>query len=467
MKRTIPRRPIARAGALVALGLTAVAVFVLGATGANAPGFKTAKRPYLVPLEAGVKVDPILSTGDIVGGYQMSGIPDGLGAYKDSDTLQVLSNHELGQTFPANPPGVNARISKVTLNDKTHGVLSATYLFNGSEGFERFCSATLEVVNGTPYYFTGEEAIGTGTGHDGSSIVLNAKTGQWTETPQFGHIQHENIVPVERIKKFMVVTTDDDFRSGSPSLLLAYIADSFADAVSGDPAHGSLYVWKALSPADTPASIAEGATIAGEFVPLTQAENANSSTIKTAAAAKGAFQFSRLEDAATAQQTPGRVFFADTGKSGDVSDTGRIYQLDINPSDPTKASLTFLLDSAAHGFANPDNLDASAHSLVFLEDREAPFRAQYGRVLVYDLNAKTLRAVARVDPTPPIPPGAWEATGVINAQTTLGNNWWLVNVQAHNRSAPQPGPAAPNTQPTPNTATGEDGQLLALYIPNS
>jgi len=198
-----------------------------------------------------------------------------------------------------------------------------------------------------------------------------------------------------------------------------------------------------------------------------EVKNANSSTIKAAAAAKGAFKFSRLEDAAVAQQTAGRVFFADTGKVGDVSDTGRIYQLDIDPSDPTKASLTFLLDSATHGFANPDNLDTSAQSLVFLEDREAPFRAQYGRVLVYDLKDKTLRTVARVDPTPPIAPGAWEATGVNNAQTLLGNNWWLVNVQAHNQSAPQPGPTPPATQPTPNTATGEDGQLLALYIPNS
>jgi hypothetical protein len=465
MRSRILRRRFARLGLALTLGLVVVGVFGLVATAASPPSFKTAKRPYLVPTEPGVVVDPIMSTGDVVGGYQMSGIPDGLGAYRDSGNLQVLMNHELGKTFPNNPPGVDARISKVTLNDKTHGVLSATYLFNGSEGFERFCSSTLEVVQGTPYYFTGEEAINAG--HDGSSIVMNARTGAWTETPHFGHIQHENIVPVERIKKFMVVTTDDDFRVGSPSLLLAYIADSFEDAVSGDPAHGSLYVWKATNPTDTPSSITEGSTIPGEFVPLTQVENANSTTIKTAAAAKGAFTFSRLEDAAVAQQTAGRVFFADTGKTGDPTITGRIYELDIDPSDPTKASLTFLLDSTTHGFVNPDNLDASTDSLVFLEDREAPFRAQHGRVLVYDLKDKTLRAVARVDPTPPIAPGAWEASGVINAQTLLGNDWWLIDVQAHNQTAPQPGPAPPGVQPTPNTSSGEDGQLLAVYIPNS
>jgi hypothetical protein len=463
MSRPTIGRRLARLGLALSLGLVAVGIFGLVATAATPPGFKTTKRAYLVPTASGVVTDPILSTGDLVGGYQMSGIPDGIGAYKDKGDLQVLFNHELGATFPGNPPGVNTRISKVTLNDKTHGALAGTYLFNGSEGFERFCSSTLAVIKGTPYYLTGEEAINAG--HDGSSIVMNAETGAWTETPQFGHIQHENVVPVDVKKRFMIVTTDDDFRAGSPSLLLAYIADSFEGAVSGDPAHGSLYVWKATNPADTPATITEGDTIPGEFVPVTQGENANSSSLKTAAVAKGRFPFSRLEDAAAAEQ--GVVYFADTGKSGDVSDTGRIYRLDVDEKDPTKASLTFLLDSATHGFANPDNLDVSKSTLVFAEDREAPFRAQYGRVLAYDLHDETLTAVARVDPTPPLLPGSWEATGVVDASKLLGKDWWLVNVQAHGQSAPQPGVTPPATQPAPNTATGEDGQLLGLYIPHS
>ena len=453
----------------VVFGLLVIGLVALGASAASDPGFKTAKRPYLVPVEPGVITDPILSTGDVIGGYQMSGIPDGLGAYKDSGTLQLLMNHELGASFPATPPGVDARISKLTINDKTHGVTGATYLFNGNlttEGYERFCSATLESINGTPYYFTGEEAINAG--HDGTSIVMNAKTGQWWSTPQFGHIQHENIVPVKRISKFMVVTTDDDFRIGSPSLFLAYMAASLQDAIAGN---GQLYVWKATNPADTPFTIHEGDSIPGEFVPLTQAENLNSTTIKTAARAKGAFPFSRLEDVATAQQRAGRLYFSDTGKIGDVTETGRIYQMDIDPSDPTKASLTFVLDSATHGFANPDNLDTSSQSLVFQEDREAPYRDIHNRVLVYDFRTGTVRVVARVDPFAGQRNGQWESSGVINAQTLLGNNWWLLDVQAHPTGAisteNQPGPALPGVQPTPNTARGEDGQLLAVYIPNS
>src|SRR5436190_14235932 len=114
MRSTNLRWRLMRAGAIALLGLAVVAA----STAASPPGFHTAKRPYLVPLATGVQVDPILSTGDVVGGYQMSGIPDGIGAFKDKGDLQVLFNHELGATFPANPPGVNARISKVTLNDK-------------------------------------------------------------------------------------------------------------------------------------------------------------------------------------------------------------------------------------------------------------------------------------------------------------------------------------------------------------
>jgi hypothetical protein len=450
-------------GSLLAAAACLLASVALAGSGA---GFKTAKPAYLVPMEAGVVVDPILSTGDIVGGYQMSGIPDGLGAYADSGTVQLLMNHELGQTFPALPPGVDARISKVTLNDKTHGVLDATYLFNGSEGFERFCSSTLEVINGTPYYFTGEEAINAG--HDGSSIVMNAETGQWWETEHFGHINHENVVPVVRLSKFMVATTDDDFRVGQPAYLYAYIADSLADAISGDPAKGSLYVWKASDPADTAFTLDKGETIPGEFVPLTQAENANSTTVKDAATTKGAFRFARLEDVATAQQRPGELYFVDTGKVGEATLRGRMYHMEIDPSDPTKASVTLLLDGdTGDDMVNPDNIDTSARSVVIQEDRESAFRDIPGRVLVYDIKTATVRPVAAVATTPPLRPGTWESSGVINAQALLGNDWWLVDVQAHSTFAPQPGPAPPGVQPTPNTATGEDGQLLALYIPDS
>jgi Bacterial protein of unknown function (DUF839) len=439
------------------------------------PGVKTTKPPYLVPTAPGVKVDPILSTGDIVGdpvsGYQMSGIPDGLGAYANrgrGKTFTVVMNHELGRTFPNSPPGVDARISRLRIDRKSTSVLDATYLFDGTEGFERFCSSTLELIRGVPYYFTGEEAIAPGPVHDGSSIVMNARTGEWRETPHFGHLQHENVVPM-RLSKWVFLTTDDDFRPGQPAYLYAYIARTFEGGVSGS--QGSLYVWKADDASETGnATATKGESIPGRFVPITQAENASSVTLKDAATAKGAFKFDRLEDAAVRSLTSNRVYIADTGKLP-ATERGRIYQLDISRSDPTRATLRMILNGDApdsDDLVNPDNMDVSRKALVIQEDRESAFRGDVGgstgfnRVLVYDLKSKTLRSVARVATPATLRPGTWESSGVINARHVLGRNWWLLDVQAHSTTAPQPGPTL-----EPNSSTGEDGQLLAIRIPGS
>ena len=83
-------------------------------------------------------------------------------------------------------------------------------------------------------------------------------------------------------------------------------------------------------------------------------------------------------------------------------------------------------------------------------------------MLVYDLRTGTLRSVARVNTPPPLRPGTWESSGAIDAEKLLGKDWWLVDVQAHEVVAPQPGPSL-----APTSATGEDGQLLAIKIPNS
>jgi hypothetical protein len=472
-----------RIAALVVLAGAAIcAAVALAAT-----GVKTSKPPYVVGTAPGVVVDPILSTGDIVPQgqmppYQMSGIPDGLGAYANhgksghdgrhgkKKTYTVLMNHELGITFPGTPPGVNTRISQLTVDAKSNSVLSAKYVFKGIEGFERFCSATLALIHGKPWYFTGEEAINgippaPPAGHDGSSIALNASTGQWFETAHFGHLQHENVVPA-KLKKWFFLTTDDDFRAGFDAHLYAYIADSFQAAISGDQSKGSLYVWKADSAIDS-TQIHKGQTLSGHFVPITQAENANSVTLKNAAAAKGAFKFDRLEDAALYKQKKGRFYFADTGKRPRTI-RGRIYQFDVNPGDPTQASLKLVLDGdAGDDLYNPDNLDTAKGKIVFQEDRESefrdpPFSGGYGRVMVYDIKSGTLQSVARVNTPPPLRPGTWESSGVINASKILGKGWWLLDVQAHSTTAPQPGPTL-----VPNSSTGEDGQLLAVYIPQT
>ena len=48
-------------------------------------------------------------------------------------------NHELGRSFPNNPPGVDTRITRLDIDRHTRRVHAAEYLFTGHELFERFC----------------------------------------------------------------------------------------------------------------------------------------------------------------------------------------------------------------------------------------------------------------------------------------------------------------------------------------
>ena len=462
--------------ALLALGAAQV-----GKAQSGGAGFDTSRPPQLVATADGVTINPILSAGDIVGNYQMSGVPDGLGAYtmtrsNGSEALQVLMNHELGGTAP---PGVGARVSKVTLDPESRGVRRASYLIDGKQGFSRFCSSTLARIAGEPMYFTGEESTDTGSltgdpgdgiGRGGTSIALNAETGDYRQTRHFGLLPHENVVPVKGLASATFLTTEDGDPTGNASQLYAYMAPTFRGAISGN--EGSLYVWKANDDVATDGNpstndISVGETIQGHFVRVNQDRNTSAEKLEANAQSRDAFDFVRLEDAAVSKREGNRLYINDTGSAGAETQRGRLYKFQFDKADPRNASLTVVLDNDTSTdpvkLTNPDNLDTSRNSIVIQEDRNSEYRAEnYGRVIVYDFSTKELRAVARVATPDGTPPGTWESSGVINASGTLGEDRWLLDVQAHSATAPQPGRSL-----EPNSSTGEDGQLLEIKIPGS
>jgi hypothetical protein len=295
---------------------------------------------------------------------------------------------------------------------------------------------------------------------------MDAESGFYRETPHFGHMQHENVVPL-KLSKWVFLTSEDDFRPG-PSYLYAYIATDFERGIRGT--NGSLYVFRANNTAQNQNSAAvKGVPIQGHFVPIPQSQNMNSTQLKSYATSQDAFRFDRLEDIALRPDIRGRTYIADTGKPPATA-RGRVYQFDVNPSDPTQATLTMILNGDApdaDDIYNPDNMDASTRVLMIQEDRESafrdpPFSGGYSRVMEYRFANRALRSVARVNTPPALRPGTWESSGIIDAGHLLGKNWWLLDVQAHSTTAPQPGPSL-----APNSSTGEDGQFLAMYVPDS
>ena len=426
--------------------------------------FITSARPQLKALAPGVDITPLITTGDVIGGrlggYQFSGAPDGIGAYRSAPgRYEVFMNHEMSHYWgdPA-----NARISHLTLNANAE-VLAASYPVDGREGYWWFCSSTLAYVGDVPWYFTGEEWARTPRG--GMSIAMNALTGRVVETPHFGSMAHENVVPVPDLARSVVLLPEDS--RGGRAQIWAYFADTVAAAIRG---RGSLRTWVPDSNLDgdpSPADISKGESLAGRFVTVKKAEKLPAERLNDAANQLGAMDFVRIEDVAYDPAQPGVTYWADTGSATKESRHGRLYKFTIDPAHPSRATLEVVLDGD-HGdpIYNPDNLGISDEALVIQEDRNFP-ASGYNRVWVWDLTTHDLTKVARTAPTARAMevaggPGAWESSGVVDVSGFFGDGAWLMNVQAHYTKARQPGPNL-----LVDSAKGGGGQLLLVRIPGT
>ena len=456
-----------RSRIVVVVWLNAVVAFSLlgpsGASGARVAArtpFVTSERPFLVPLEDGVVVRPVLTTGDIVGEYQMSGVPDGIGWYESSPgVIEVFFNHELHPDY--DPSG--SRVSHVTL-DADGEVTAAEYVVDGTEGYEWFCSSTLEILDGVPWYLTGEES--KHSPRKGTAVAIDASTGALHETPWYGHLGHENVVPVDGLSRAFLGLSEDGF--GEFSQFYAYLANSFAGALDGS--EGSLRVWvpdepvKDGNPSDD--DLDKGESMAGHFARIPEAEEVVPRELEKLVQSMGAFDFNRIEDQIDDPNAPGTIYFAETGRANQEVTHGRIYRLEVDPAHPRHATLSVVLDAAAgDDLVQPDNLGISDAAIVIQEDRNWK-GSGYNRVLVYDLATGTLTSVARTDPDQAIVdekgPGAWESSGVVDASAMFGPGWWLLDVQAHYTEM-----SVPDQSLEPDSAIGEGGQLTLVFIPGT
>ncbi len=421
----------------------------------------TSARPFLISTDPGTTITPILTSGEVAGDpsspFQFSGVPDGIGTYASApDRLEVFVNHETAHAW-GDPS--DARVSHLTL-DPSMQVVDASYLLDGSEGYEYFCSSTLDYVGDTPWYFTGEEWNGTPKG--AISIAVNTLTGRVVETPQFGHLNHENVVPIQGLARSMVYLSEDSFRLRSQAY--AYYSDSLWKAIHGS---GTFTVWVPDDRGDgDPSSndIAKGDTLAGRFVSIPHADTYSGLELNQVAEDLGAFNFVRVEDAAHDPGNPGVIYLTDTGAGKAETKNGRLYRLTVDPTDPRRATLEVVLDGdAGDHLVNPDNLGINATSLVIQEDRNDT-SSGYARVHVYDLGTATLTTVARLDPSQPAidaggGPGVWESSGVVDVSDFFGAGYWLLDVQAHHTSVLQQGPSLEI-----DSAKGQRGQLLLVHI---
>lgn len=430
---------------------------------AKAP-FITSKASMIVALQPGVEITPIINSGDVIGGrlggFQYTGTPDGIGVYRGAaNRLEVFVNHELAHVYgdPA-----DSRVSNLTLNPDGE-VVAAGYVVDGTERYQYFCSATMDTIAGVPWYFTGEEWIGSPKG--GMSIAINALTGRIVETPQFGSLNHENVVPVKGLAQAAIYLSEDSFRLRSQAY--SYLAEDFKKAMKG---RGHFTVWVPDDPGDghpSPNDIAKGETLTGRFVTIPHAKRYDGLELNEKAEALGSFNFVRIEDAVSDPGGPGVVYFSDTGAKRAQTKDGRIYRMTFDADHPRRATLEVVLDGDdGDDIVNPDGLGISEQALVIQEDRNDTGTG-YARIHVYDLATGSLTAVARLDPSHAAihhggGRGVWESSGAVDVSSFFGNGSWLINVQAHHTSVRQQG-----MDLKVDSDVGERGQLLLVRIPGT
>ena len=291
---------------------------------------------------------------------------------------------------------------------------------------------------------------------------MNAVSGRIVETPQFGHLNHENVVPIKGLDRAVTFLAEDSFRLRSQAY--AYFSDTFAKAIRGK---GSFTVWVPDDPGDGDPSaddIAVGDTLDGRFVTIPRAARYSGLELNEVAEALGSFNFVRIEDAAHDPGNPGVIYVSDTGANKSETKNGRLYRLTVDPANPRRASLEVVLDGdAGDDLVNPDNLGINDTTLVIQEDRNKA-SSGYARIHTYDLGSSTLTPVARLDPSRRAieaggGPGVWESSGVIDVSAFFGDGFWLLDVQAHDTKVRQQGPSLEI-----DSATGERGQLLLVHL---
>lgn len=507
--------PVRRIMALVSALSLSLLTMIGPATAMS--GVLTAKAPYisLAPgAPSGSSVTAIISGGETIGGFEFTGLPDGLGIVPGDGTVDVYVAHE-ETTVPffgvANFQ--NASVSRLTLDTATGGVLSAAVELSPAEGFLRFCSAFMagpEQGFSDYTFFVNEESndivsvpAGAAYGADpafapnnlrqsGYAIALRADgSEEFRVLAGLGRLNHENTVVVPAWKHKQVILTTDDTFDGPSAQLYMSMANSdtnvwedkgslWAFRVTGTDA-GHVDPDNAFNGANDYLDLQPGEVFQGEFirVPKEIAEGRTGVAPQTAledwSNANNVFQFIRLEDLAYDKTDPSVVYIADTGRSrvipsattgrmvrgpsGTVglADNGSVFVMEFNEKNPRKVDAFYVLaqgDQPSNDlyvpFVSPDNMDTSPNSLMVQEDTDG------ARVWRMDMASGDWTVVATVDD----PQG--ESSGIVWAEETFGDGAWLLDVQAHGLAPVKSEVIDPSL-----TLVQEDGQLILLRIPGS
>jgi len=471
-------------------------------------GPSSSQTPYLQAIAKDVRVTSLLSVGDSVGGYRMAGIPDGIGVLPGEDgTFTILMNHEFPEAIggPRDHAPSGAFVSRWTVRRSDFKVLEGRDLIQAVATYDsvtgsyrapaygellgRLCSADL--ARRSAFYlrasgsgFQGRILLhGEEVGDEGRAFGTVAKgdgEGISYELPYLGKFSWENAVanPVSS-ERTMVIGLDDS----TPGQVYVYLGDK---RDSGNPVEragldgGDLYgiAVDGTVLEDREAGIG-AASKPFELAPLGDVSDMTGAELETASTAAGVTQFLRPEDGAWDTTDPDAFYFVTTDRFNSVKRPGQAPTLN-QPPDQEGRSRLWRLDFEDH--AQPelggtitelldggtgldrhqmfDNLTVAHDGRVLIQEDPGnqPWSA---RIWEYDPQTERLKVIARHDSDrfgndmgrPPLLPFTVdeESSGIVDASKALGEDWFVLDVQAH--------------YPLADPTLVEGGQLLLMYAP--
>ncbi|BDD04523.1 phosphatase [Aureibacter tunicatorum] len=377
-----------------------------------------------------LKVYPILSSED-----KLSETPEFVYG-SAADGAALLANKDGSFSLINNMEG-DYSIARIKL-DSTLKPVGGEYIVN-SVGTARTAQCSGSIITPEdhgfgPLYLSGGEAGKSSRGvfatdpykdaSKASSATLLTSLGQWAV---------ENAVALNKNafpEKTVILIGDDHADNETPSGQLAmYIGDR------GDLENGKLYGLKVNDPqVQFEVDMKKGNEYPIEFVELDERQF---DLLDQESKIKGVMGFSRVEDIDWRRgnaENNREVYFCVTGRKhpaleGKGSKFGRVYKLNLNENDPTKGSISCVLDGDIKGspeasFHSPDNIAVTQDYIYIQEDPNGYFdqedKKHFARMYQYNLQTKAFKTVLECDQKSAEANGygtsdkIWELTGVVD-----------------------------------------------------
>jgi alkaline phosphatase len=324
-------------------------------------------------------------------------------------------------------------------------------------------------------YLTGENtsAADSFDGLGGLAVAFS-DAAAWT-LPGMGHFAKAHVLVVPDTGSRTLVLLLEGGSGSLDSQLYMYVGEKAPAAATAVEraglVGGELYFFRSTAEGkqgEATFTSADG-TIDGEWINVAdvleageQVWNLPAVVLDERVQAAGAFNVTRVGDAAYDPNNPMTVYFSTTGSSYSDPETGtmpnslgRINRLDLGfaASEPVAAitpTLTVLLEGdAGDPLVNPNSLAVNVAGTMMIQEtpdieHQGTYLDEHGdsSIWMYDLHDSSLTRVAEIDRSS-MPAatrgisGTWQSSGIIDVSNIYGADTWLLNVQAHTVNSEQ------------------------------